>query len=142
MQASSKQTIMGHALEVPKDAIFDSSLGVPLFWQERKTVACWKALMSDVKAKAVFDLTPGSGALARACMELGTNYAGLARSSEHCSWLQNILDRHALRAICTSGGPLFHQDLQQCIQQHFSDVLEQLNEVDKAVSTELKEEES
>ena len=64
---------------------FDCSVGLPLFWQERKTVAFTKQLLQDAMAAAVFDLTPGSGACGRACFELGIPYSCLARSPEHGS---------------------------------------------------------
>ena len=37
MQKADKETIMGHPVDVPKDGLFHSSLGLSLFWQERKT---------------------------------------------------------------------------------------------------------
>ena len=120
-------------------ALFDSSVGVPLFWQERKTVKCWKAILKDVQCKAVFDLTPGSGACARAAMEMGVPYAGVTRCQEHCSWLQNILDRQALRCVATAGA-LFDQDLSECVKEHFQDVLDQLNEQDAIEDTDPMEE--
>ena len=126
-------------MDVPKECIFDSSSGVPLFWQERKSVDCWKALLYNHQAKAVFDLTPGSGAAARAAMELGVQYAGVTRSQDHSSWLHNILDRHALRSICTTGGPLFQQDLSECIRANFQDTIDLLNKQDAAVDDELME---
>ena len=142
MQAESKSKIIGCPTDFPRGEIFDSTLGVPLFWQERKTAACWKALLQDVSAKAVFDLTPGSGVCGRACMELGLSYACVTRDAEHCSWLQNIFDRHALRAICTSGGPLHNADLEESIKAHFEDVLQQLNDQDGAEDGEPKDEET
>ena len=36
----------------PSDTIFDASLGMPLFWQERKPPALWKRLLADVKGKS------------------------------------------------------------------------------------------
>ena len=140
LQSESKNSIMGYDTEVPRAEIFDSSMGVPLFWQERKSVSCWKAILQDVSAKAVFDLTPGSGCCGRACMELGLSYAGVTQHADHCSWLQNIFDRHALRAICTSDGPLYNEELETSIKQHFEDVLQQLNDQDGAEDTEPKDE--
>ena len=49
---------------------------------------------------------------------------------EHCSWLQNVLDRHALRSITTNESPLFEQHLAAAIKEHFGDVLDQLHEAD------------
>ena len=80
-------------------------------------------------------MTPGSGAAARAAMELGIQYSCLCRSSEHSSWLQNILDRHALRLGVLSGSPLYEQDLAQCIKEHFQDIVDQLNEADVVEDT-------
>ncbi len=136
MLASDKEKVVGHAPEVPKSAVFDTGMGVPLYWQERKTVTCWKALLGDVQAKAVYDLTPGSGACARAAMQLGATYACVTRNAEHGSWLQNIVDRQALRSICEAGHPLHQQDLAQCVHDHFEDILDQLNQQDAAVDTE------
>lgn len=139
MSADFKETILGQPTEVPKDSVFDCALGVPLFWQERKTVQCWSTLFENHRAKAVFDLTPGSGAAARAAMDLGIQYACICRSAWHCSWLQNILDRQALRALCRNGSPLYQQDLAQCLEAQFKDTLAKLNEMDAAVEQEPME---
>ena len=94
--------------------------------------------MKDVGAKAIFDLTPGSGACGRAAMAMGISYSCLARNAEHCSWLQNIWDRQALRCICEEGGPLHQQDLSQCIKEHFAETLDQLNQMDNAEEVEFE----
>ena len=130
---------MGHEPAAPQGGVFDTSVGQPLFWQERKSVSCLKALLADVQAKTVFDLTPGSGACGRAAMEMGLVYACVTRNVEHSSWLQNIFDRQALRGICESNGPLHEQDLSQCIQEHFSEVLDQLNDMDAVADTVLED---
>ena len=135
--ATEKAKIHGCEALAPQEDLFDTSLGMPLYWQERKTVKCMKTLLKDVHAKAVFDLTPGSGACGRAAMEMGISYSCLARSAEHCSWLQNIWDRQALRYICQEGGPLHQQDLSQCIAEHFAETLDQLNQMDQAEETEF-----
>ncbi len=70
-------------------------------------------------AKTVIDLTPGSGS-ARACLQLGVPYHGWAKNAEHANWLQNVLDRAALRVLCEVGSDL-HTDLAQAIQEQFSD---------------------
>ena len=136
MAVTEKAKVMGADPATPQGDIFDTGVGMPLFWQERKTVQCWKTLLRDVNAKAVFDLTPGSGACARAAMSAGLTYACMVGSAEHCSWLQNILDRQALRFICEANGPLHQQDLAQCIQEHFAETLEQLNQQDSVPETE------
>ena len=67
---------------------------------------------------------------------MGIAYACVARSAEHCSWLQNIWDRQALRCICEEGGPLHQQDLSHCIQEHVQETLDQLKQMDEAAETE------
>ena len=89
-------------------------------------------LLADLGVKTVVDLTPGSGSAARACMQLDSPYHGWAKNAEHASWLQNVLDRAALQVICEVGSPL-HTDLAEAIKEHFSDVLDQMNEQDKGM---------
>ena len=132
VSAGDKCRIWGADAERPRQELFDTTLGQPLLWQERKTPAFWACLLSDLCVKTVVDLTPGSGSAARACMQLGIPYHGWAKNAEHASWLQNVLDRAALQVICEVGSAL-HSDSAQAIQEHFSDVLEQLNEQDKGV---------
>lgn len=139
MTVKSKTAILGAEPPVPNAKLYDSHHGQPLFWQERKTKALWSQLIRDLDGKAIYDLTPGSGTLARACMELGVQYCGVARSADHMSWLQNVLDRAALLTITTSGTPLFEQDLAECIRNHFSDVVTMLNESDAAADEEPQE---
>ena len=91
-------------------------------------------------ATAVFDLTPGSGQCARACMEMGIPYACTAKNAAHGSWLINVLDRMALAQICKQGSPLFQQDLSECLKEHFGETLDQLNEQDQAVETSILDE--
>ena len=131
---ANKEKVLGCAPDVPAASrgVFDASLGLPLFWNERKGTAIWKRLLADLHAVAVFDLTPGSGMCAKAAMEAGIQYSCLARSAEHCSWLVSVLDRAALGLICKNGSPLYHQDLAQCVRERFSETLDVLNEQDKA----------
>lgn len=49
----------------------------PLFWQESKPIGLWTALLTDLNIKAVFDLSPGSGACAAAAMSCGIQYHGV-----------------------------------------------------------------
>jgi len=132
VSASDKARIWGAEAERPRQELFDTTLGQPLLWQERKTPAFWACLLTDLGVKTVVDLTPGSGSAARACMQLGIPYHGWAKNAEHASWLQNVLDRAALQVICEVGSPL-HTDLAEAIKEHFSDVLDQMNEQDKGV---------
>ena len=45
------------------------------------------------------DLTPGSGALAEACLLDDVPYAGVVRDQVHYSWLVNVLDRQCLKLL-------------------------------------------
>ena len=65
----------------------------------------------------------------------GIHYSGMAKNAEHGSWLINVLDRMALAQICTEGCPLYQQDLSECVKEHFSETLDQLNEQDGAEET-------
>ena len=125
---------------MPANAIFDASGGMPLFWQERKTPLSWKRLLGDVKGKVVCDLTPGSGTLARDCMEERILHFALCRTPVHVSWLINVCERHALRQLCTKGFPLFHQDLVTCMKNHFEDLSGRLHDQDNMPDTEEQEE--
>jgi hypothetical protein len=132
LTAQGKESILGYTPDVPSERMFDLSGGMPLFWQERKTVKFWMSLLSSYKAKAVLDLTPGSGACARAAMELGLHYSCFCRNAEHACWLRNILDVQALRGMCTSGSSLFVQGYLECVSEHFKDVLDRLDIMDAA----------
>ena len=122
-----KAKIHGYQPECPRKKLFDSSMGVPLFWQERKSAKFWATLFTHVDAKAIFDCTPGSGAAGRAAMELGIVYSCMAKNAEHNSWLQNMFDKNALQIITTAGTPLYEQNLSTCVTEHFEDILDQLH---------------
>jgi len=129
-----KAKVHGVPPATPRPQLFDASLGLPLFWQERKTPSFWAQILRDLDAKAVFDLTP-SGSLGRACLAEGVLYTALAKNAEHNSWLQNLFDRAAVSLIASSGSPLYEQDLSQLISDHFQDVLDQLHEQDACEDT-------
>jgi hypothetical protein len=50
---------------------------IPAFWWESKPISFWRALLQDVGATHVFDLTSGSGALLEASLANGIHYHGL-----------------------------------------------------------------
>ena len=119
--------------------VFDASLGLPLFWTERKTPAIWEQLLKHLGATTVFDTAPGSGQCARACMQAVISYSCVAKNAEHGSWLINVLDRVALALVCKEKCPLYQQDLSECVREHFSETLDQLNEQDAAEETHIGE---
>ena len=122
--------VSADSVDLPRQVLFDSSGGIPLFWQERKPVKLWRKTFEDFQAFVVVDLSPGGGLAARAAMEMGLTYWGLTRSAEQSQWLGNVCDRNALRAAVTAGTALFSQDLQGSIEEHFVDVLAHLRDAD------------
>jgi len=130
------------AIAVPRQNLFDSTGGIPLFWQERKPVSFWKKFFEDLQARCIVDLSPGSGLAARAAMELGVPYLGITRTAEHGQWLGNVCDRYALQAAVTSGTALHSADLQGSIEDHFGDVLTHVRNADAAVDKEFNEDEA
>ena len=89
--------------------------------------------LAEVRAALVVDYSPGSGALARACLNQGIQYVGICRTELLFNWLTKILNKAALECISRSGSPLYQQDLASCIQAHFKGVIEELHQQDAAV---------
>ena len=132
LSSEDKARILGHTVQKPREQLFGVSMGQPLFWGERKSVAFWRGLFHDFSIGAVVDASPGSGTAARAALEEGVPYLGLARNNSHSTWLSNVTDRAVLRAICTIGSPVFNQDLATSITQHFQDILDAIAEADNS----------
>ena len=102
----------------------------------RRPIQWYVRFLSDISAGLVIDLTPGSGALARACLQSGIQYVGVCRKVEHASWLINVLNRAAVELIRRNGTALYEQDLAPCLEDHFKELIEELNAQDAAVSEE------
>jgi len=100
--------------------------GVPLFWQETKSLEFWSQLCEELSIKCVVDVSAGSGTLAQACMARGIPYFGVCANAQHLQWLSNVLDRAALKYIVESGTFLYQEDLATHIKELFSDVLSSL----------------
>lgn len=90
-------TTAGEGEELPENWCHGAT--EPLFWQECKPISFWMALLNDLNAKAVFDLTPGSGALAEAAMAAGIQYHGTCRTPR-CS--HHLIERssHSFSSCC------------------------------------------
>ena len=82
-------------------------------------------------AKMVVDLSPGSGAVGRACLRRSVPYVAACGTEAHRVWLGNALDREACELITRNESPLFEQDLAELIKTHFQDVLDQMSEVQR-----------
>ena len=130
-----KANILGFQPAKPRVQLFDTALGQPLFWSERKDLGYWVDLLKDLNAAMVVDCTPGSGTAARAALQLEISYVGIARNSLHANVLCNVVDRHALKLMRAQGGPLYHQDLAECIVNHFKAILKHLDHMEGAEDT-------
>ena len=97
--------------------------GVPLFWLETKSMSFWSTLLEHLNIKVVVDITPGSGALASACMEAGVPYFGMCINQHHHVWLSNVVDRMSLKYITQSGSELHNDDLASEVTDIFGDIL-------------------
>lgn len=69
-----------------------ADVGMPLFWQEWKTVQFWTCFFADLQVTHVLDLTAGSGAAGVAALYSGCFYEGFAMNATHQAWLNNVLD--------------------------------------------------
>ena len=82
-------------MEMPAYADDDAAhldRGHPLFWMETKEVEVYLALFQDFSVTHVFDVAAGSGAAAMAALILGITYEGCTMNTDHCNWLNRILD--------------------------------------------------
>ena len=122
----------------PAAGIFDvAARGHPFSWTERKPLGWYEVFLAELRAALVVDFSPGSGAMARACLNRGIQYVGISRSEQHCSWLTNILNKAAVECISRSGSLLCQQDLASCINAHFMEVIQELHQQDAAVADDV-----
>ena len=124
--AADKKAILGLKDEPasPPDKFADINGALPIFWQERKAVSFWRALLGDLYVGAVVDVTPGSGVLAQACLLEGWPYLAIPKTAAHASFMHNKLDRDALNVISLSGSAMHQADMAEHIKEHFADVLD------------------
>ena len=111
--------------------VFCSDHGVPVFWQEKKPTAFWEDIVIMLDAKLVVDLSPGSGALGRACLRQSVPYVVVCATEGHRAWLGNALDQEACELITKNESPLFETDLSEMIKTHYQDVLEVMVEMQR-----------
>ena len=95
----------------------------PLFWQEAKPIQLYEQMLADYDVRSIFDVSPGSGALAEAAMALGITYVGVTTRPTHAKWLNNVLDRAVLSHITMPGRPCHQTELAGDVQKYFSDIL-------------------
>ena len=126
----------------PAAGIFDvEARGHPFSWTERKPIIWYEVFLAEVRAALVVDYSPGSGALARACLNQGIQYVGICRTDKHCQWLTRILNKAALECISRKRSPLYHQDLASSIQAHFKDEIDELRHLDAEGDEEVHDDE-
>jgi len=131
-----REEIIGQS-PVPPAGLFDvAGRGHPFSWYEKKPISWYKTFLIEIAAHLVIDLTPGSGAMARACLDEGIQYVGVCRSQQHSSWLENILNRASVESTVRQGTALYEQDLATCINDHFKELIDELHTQDAAVSDE------
>ena len=81
-------------------------------------------LFQDMNVSHVFDLTPGSGAAAMAAAILRIQYEGLGMSKDHCTWLDQILDK-AMFAIIASAKDEESLKIKDEVCQYFNAAVEE-----------------
>eukprot|EP00439_Symbiodinium_sp_Y106_P010010 s8457_g1.t1 len=89
------------------------------------------AMLKGFTAKMVLDVTPGSGRLAEAGMEMEVNYVGLCASEKHRTWLDNILTKADMQHISNNGHTLYQEGLADLISKHLAEVLEDPGDKDQ-----------
>ena len=125
-----QEAILGFDPCTPSHKLYDTTMGLPLFWGERKSEGLNTQILKDILATAVFDATPGSGQLARACLDKGIPYTGVAKNHQHAKWLINILDRYAIALVSKSGSAFYDADLATLAKEHFQDVIDLMGQQD------------
>ena len=55
----------------------------------------------------------------------GIQYAGVCANGQHLSWLQNVIDRAALKQIMTQHTALYNAKLAAQIKEYFMDIINQ-----------------
>ena len=96
----------------------------------------WAQILKDVRCGAVFGASPGSGQLARACLENRIVYTGVAENQQLANWLSNILDRLAIALVGQSGTAFYDVDLATLAKAHFQDVADLIGQQDQAADSE------
>ena len=131
-----QEAILGFDPCTPSHKLYDTTMGLPLFWGERKSERLYQQILKDLRVTAVFDATPGSGQLARACLDKGILYTGVAKNDQHAKWLTNILDRYAIALVGKSQSAFYDADLATLAKEHFQDVTEMIGQQDLSKDSE------
>ena len=125
-----KKQVMGHAVQKPSVKCYDATMGQPLMWNERKTMAYWRSVVKRFKIKKVINFSPGCGMLERVCLEQGIPCTAVCRNATHANWLLNVLDRACMAAIVTKGTAVYDAEIKANVERLFQDMLERLRSQD------------
>ena len=125
-----KKDVLGHVVENPQTKFYDTTMGQPLFWQERKSMAYWKNALQRFKIKKVVNLSPGCAMLERVCVEQSIHCTSVCKNATHSSWLLNVLDRAVLAAMVTKGTAVYDGDMKASIERLFHDIIERVKAQD------------
>jgi hypothetical protein len=100
------------------------SSGVPVFWNESKSMDFWTNWIRTWDLGVVVDLSPGSGALAAAAMKQSVQYVGVCQSTAHQVWLANALNKVAVEMVADAKSPLFISDIAKSLKTTFADLFD------------------
>ena len=123
-----KRLIVGGSASGVPDQLLQAFPNPVLYWQEAKPVDLLEQLLTDFDMRAVFDISPGSGALAEAALRLGISYVGVTTTSTHAKWLGNVIDRVAMGHLAMPGRPLYNKEVASDVNTYFGDMLAGLQE--------------
>ena len=79
--------------------------------------------------------------MARACLELGLAYTGVAKNAQHCKFLNLVLDRYAVVLVGQTGSGCQDADLAALAKEHFQDINEMIDQQDMTADSEVKDSE-
>ena len=117
------KTILGGQAPSVLDALVQAFPNPVLYWQESKLVELLARVVVDFDIRVVFDVPPGSWALAEAALRLGICYVGVTTDATHTSWLGNALYRVAMTHLASLGRPMDNKEVAGDVNAHFGDVL-------------------
>ena len=100
---------------------------MPLFWCETKPVRFWEGMLENYHVAYVTDFSL-SIPLAIACLKKGVKYFGVAMSSDHSVWAQNVINKEAVKVICDTAHVLHQESLAEPIKKHFEELVEKTDD--------------
>ena len=108
---------------------------------EKKPAELWEVIVVMLDAKMVVDLSPGSGAVGRACLLQSAPCVAGCGSEAHRTWLGNALDREACELITRDKSPLFETDIAESSKTHFQGVLDHMEDMKRNTASDDNDEE-